>query len=383
MATNQRFEINDRILHTDYGPGIVTFVGDDYLGLRFPSLGDMLQRYDATKISRWTAEAEDAWQDEIACKTAEVEQANLDWPQSTFKNEAPDTPHYMGSHWPPFVEDVADIVKDLPNILQEAQVMESIGNHRKSPRELPQDWPQGFHLVWPMQRRGIVLTNRIDAAEQQIQLMSLYPFNSEGVQHTLTIDSVAVWEGQVEAQITASLGEAQITFFDAHFLINRLWYEAGRRYEFILTGIAYAAQPAQVMEIPFTANPDQIAWQRLLGNDADEDEDNDGELPSLINLGGMASLLPIVDWDRDEYSFRGPVKSVKPIDDFLGQTGWLVRVTVMRLSDYETEDVDLDIVITRRIWRQEQSPEVGMDIDGTLWLQGYLWMPPNLDAKAA
>jgi hypothetical protein len=377
MATNQRFEINDRILHTDYGPGIVTFVGDNYLGLRFPSVGDMLQRYDATKISRWTTEAEAVWQDE----TAAVDQAKLDWPQSTFKNEAPDTPHYMGSHWPPFVEDVADIVKDLPNILQEAQVMESIGNHRKSPRELPQDWPQGFHLVWPMQRRGIILTCCINAAEQQMQLMSFYPFSSEGAQHTLTIDSVTVWESQAEAQITASLGEAQITFFDAHFLINRLWYEAGRRYEFILSGIAYAAGPAQVMEISFAANPDQIAWQRLLGNDADED--NDWELPSAINLNGMASLLPITDWDKDEYSFRGPVRSVKPIDDFLGQTGWRVRVTVMRLSGYETEDVDLDIVITRRIWRQEQSPEVGMDIEGTLWLQGYLWMPPNLDVKSA
>jgi hypothetical protein len=377
MATNQRFEINDRILHTDYGPGVVTFVGDNYLGLRFPSVGDMLLRYDAAKISRWTTEAEAAWQDE----TAAVDQAKLDWPQSTFKNEASDTPHYMGSHWPPFVEDVADIVKDLPNILQEAQVMESIGNHRKSPRELPQDWPQGFHLVWPMQRRGIILTCCINAAEQQMQLMSFYPFSSEGVQHTLTIDSVTVWEGRAEAQITASLGEAQITFFDAHFLINRLWYEAGRRYEFILSGIAYAAEPAQVMEIPFTANPDQIAWQRLLGNDADED--NDWELPSAINLNGMASLLPITDWDKDEYSFRGPVKSVKPIDDFLGQTGWRVRVNVMRLSGYETEDVDLDIVITRRIWRQEQSPEVGMDIEGTLWLQGYLWMPPDLDVKSA
>jgi hypothetical protein len=381
MATNQHFEINDRILHTDYGPGIVTFVGDNYLGLRFPSVGDMLQRCDVAKISRWTTEAEAAWQVEMACKMAVVDQAKLDWPQSTFKNEAPDTPHYMGSHWPPFVEDVADIVKDLPNILQEAQVMESIGNHRKSPRELPQNWPQGFHLVWPMQRRGLILTCCINAAEQQTQLMSFYPFSSEGVQHTLTIDSVAVWEGQAEAQITVSLGEAQITFFDAHFLINRLWYEAGRRYEFILSGIAYAVEPVQVMEIPFTANPDQIAWQRLLGNDADED--NERELPSVINLKGMASLLPIADWDKDEYSFRGPVKSVKPIDDFLGQTGWRVRVTVMRLSGYETEDVDLDIVITRRIWRQEQSPEVGMDIEGALWLQGYLWMPPNLDVKSA
>lgn len=381
MATEQHFEINDRIMHADYGPGVVTFVGDNYLGLRFPDLGDMLQRCDASKISRWTTEAEAAWQDDMVCKTAIADRPKIDWPQSTFEHEAPDTSHYMGSHWPPFVDDAADIVKDLPNMLENAQLMESIGNHRKSFRELPRDWPQGFHLVWPMQRRGIILTCCIDAAQQQTQLMSFYPFNSEGVQHTLTINSVAVWEGQAEAQITANLGEAQITFFDAHFLINRLWYEVDRRYEFILTGIAYAAKPSQVMEIPFTPNPDQVAWRNLLRNDSNED--NEWELPSVINLSGMASLLPMTDWDRDEYSFRGPVKSVKPIDDFLGQTGWQARVTVMRLSDYETEDVDLDIVITRRIWQQERAPEVGMDIEGTLWLQGYLWMPPKLDVKAA
>lgn len=35
----------------------------------------------------------------------------------------------------------------------------------------------------------------------------------------------------------------------------------------------------------------------------------------------------------------------------------------------------LDILITRRAWTGEAPPQVGQDIEGRLWLQGYLWMP--------
>jgi hypothetical protein len=44
------------------------------------------------------------------------------------------------------------------------------------------------------------------------------------------------------------------------------------------------------------------------------------------------------------------VKSVKAVE-MLGQEGWMVRVTLMRSLEDE------------------------QDIEGTLWLQGYLWYP--------
>jgi len=36
------------------------------------------------------------------------------------------------------------------------------------------------------------------------------------------------------------------------------------------------------------------------------------------------------------------------------------------------EDFDLDIVVTARAWDGETPPEMGQDIEGSLWLQGYL-----------
>lgn len=57
----------------------------------------------------------------------------------------------------------------------------------------------------------------------------------------------------------------------------------------------------------------------------------------------------------------------------LGQHAWRVRVTVLRLSDREPEDVNLDIVITERAWKGDALPRVGQEIEGHLWLQGRLW----------
>lgn len=194
-----------------------------------------------------------------------------------------------------------------------------------------------------------------------------HPFFSEGIQTTVCLKKVIVWKSGVEAQIEAAWGEAEVAFFDTHFLINRGWYEAEKEYDFILVGIAYEAHPAQDMKIPFTPNPDQIAWERLI---AERDGLPPPEVREVINLSGIALFLPVKGWDIDDYSFRGPVKSVKTIQDFLGQAGWKVRITVMR---FDGLDADLDMIITKRSWLADEPPAAGQDIEGRLWLQGQLW----------
>ena len=67
--------------------------------------------------------------------------------------------------------------------------------------------------------------------------------------------------------------------------------------------------------------------------------------------------------------------SVRSTGDILGQDAWLVRATVMRLSDYRSEDVDLDILITRKAWEGSEPPRVDQDIEVRLWLQVHLWYP--------
>jgi hypothetical protein len=356
----QDFEPGQRVNHPKHGPCVVTFVGEEYIGVEFEGGSHALLKRESF-VPKPDEGAGGAPEEEAPAEP-------LPWPTSTFVRERPDAKHFMGSHWEPFFDSADTVLKQLPQIAPRAQLWIGFADTYPAPRQAPGDWARGFALVWPAQRQGLILTVRVGGETNDI--MSLFPFISDGTQHTLRLDRVTVWESGVEAQIEATWGDASITFFDAGFLVNRGWYEAGEDYDFILTGIAYSAKPATVIELPVTPHPDDLAWQRALA-------EKRGEPPlepmTSLQLEGAALLIPIPEWDADDYEFRAPVKSVKEIaGDVLGQTGWIVRATVMRFDD---RDADLDILITRRAWKGEAPPAVGKDIGGRLWLRGRLWYP--------
>jgi hypothetical protein len=231
---------------------------------------------------------------------------------------------------------------------------------------IPEDWPTGLQLVWPLRVQGLAILIRIE--EKGNRLASLFPFFVTSSQHTVTLRKVNVWESGVEAQITANWGETEIRFFDTQYLINRAWYEAGKNYDFIFSGVAYHAGPAEKLEWTINRHPDEIAWMNQLL----KEEGRQHEESFAVNLDGSALFLPANSGDVDDYSFHAPVKSVEEFKDWLGQDGWRVRATVMRFGN---EDADLDILITRRAWSSDMPPQIGQDIEGRLWLQGYLWWP--------
>lgn len=290
---------------------------------------------------------------------------SLPWPDSTFIPEGEGARHFLGSHWKPFAEDSTEILKRLPEFLGNALVQAGYGEFRKPPRAVPGEWPHGLQLVWPLRVQGLAMVVRTE--RQGNTLVSVFPFFVTGSQQTLTLRDVVVWESGVEAQITAGWGEGEITFFDTQFTTNRGWYEAGRRYDFILSGIAYDARPAEDRKIQFNHPPEVLAALNLHRRAGEPPREN----PATLSFEGAAVFLPIRNSDADDYNFRAPVKSVEKFEDWLGQDGWRVRATVMRFGD---EDGDLDILITERAWSGKAPPRVGQDIEGGLWLQGYLWM---------
>ncbi len=358
------FERGDIIEHPVHGRGIVTFVGNDYVGVCFDNGGDVLLR--RSSFERREEEEKPA---HFMIEETEMQRADLPWPDSTFVFEGEGEQHYMGSHWVAFVDEVSVILQRFPEILPQALMQTGYGEHYPSPREIPADWPHGLIQTWPLRVNGIGLVERIDESNKQLLLVSFFPFYAEGSQTTLTLERVDVWEGGCEAQISATWGEAEITFFDTQYLLNRAWYEAGKRYDFILAGLAYNACPSTVFKMPVQQNPETLAWLSQL---AAERGDEPPQEMNEINLTGMAMMLPIAAWDKDDYKFRAPIRKVGEFQDFLGQDGWRVRATVFRFGD---ENADLDIVITRRAWSGDQPPQVGQDIEGTLWLQGHLWCP--------
>jgi hypothetical protein len=372
------WQIGDRLIHADHGVADVRFVGNDYIGLRFDDEQEALIRLDTASLELWSAAAEAAWHVHKAQADTRLD-APLPWPDSTFIFEADtsEDPHFQGSHWDAWFESgVAELVPRLPELLAEAVVANTPAG-RDALHGTPDNWTPGFHLVWPDARRGILINIAVDQAEKKNLFVGVVPFDTHGSRHTLEIDRVRVWQSGVEAQIEAHAGEAKIIFYDTHFLLTRGEYERGRTLAFSLVGMAYAAHPCEIFELPFTPNPEVVAWHKQL--DAERGETGEAE-PERILLDGMAMFFPVEGWDIDDYQFRGPIKAVEPFDNFLDQSGWRVRVTVMRISGYAEEDFDLDLLITCRAWQGKAPPQLGQDIEGTLWLQGRLLAPDKIEA---
>lgn len=137
------FEIGDRVIHADYGSGTVEHVGENYLTVDFD------ERYKGL-IKKSDPELRLAGDERAApgaIADARQEQ-DLPWPESTFVFEKPDTPHYMGSHWDPFTDDAAAVMKQLPRIAKEWLIQTGFGDsRRKPPRQIPENWPRGWHFA--------------------------------------------------------------------------------------------------------------------------------------------------------------------------------------------------------------------------------------------
>lgn len=358
------YAIADKVTHAGHGFATVTFVGAEYIGLCFEADGQhaLFRKGDEGIRHGWDASL-------LAEETPEEETRPLPWPDSTFVQEPADAQHYMGSHWAPFFDDVRTaLFQELPTVVPEAAPLQGVGEVDETCRAEPAEWAAGGrHLVWPGQGANVGLVMTLQLGEQANQLVSLYPYVAAGTPVTMVLDRVRVWEGGLEAQVDALWGEAMVTFFDTAFSLNRRCYERGAQLDFSLAGIAYDAAPAETTRMPYTPNPDQIAWERML---AEERGEPPPEVPEYIDLTGAAFFMVIPEWDADDYSFRGPIRAVEPFDDFLGQAGWRVCVTVMRFGEV---DADLDIYVTRRAWEGKEPPQEGQDIDGRLWLQGRLW----------
>lgn len=286
------------------------------------------------------------------------------WPASTFVQEAPGTAHYLGSHWKPFVENTQDLLGRLPEIFADAQVQTGYVLEHEPTRPLPPEWTVGYQMVWPSTVSGVTVVLRV--VDGVTEFASCFPFNVLSGCNAITLVNVKVWEGGVEAQITARLGEGEVTFFDTQYTINRTWYEVGRKYLFNLLGLAYDAGPAKVHEWTVRRSPDELAWLKAK---LKEGEDTP-EAEYKLSTEGASVFLPVDGWDADDYSFQAPVKSVHEFTDWLGQDGWQVRATVMRFDD--DDEANLDIFITRRVWAGSAPPQVGQNISGRLWLQGFL-----------
>ncbi len=358
---NGNWQLGSKIVHPLHGEVEIVFVGDEYIGLGSDDGLDALVR-------RSTLAAE------LARKTVPepVVVRSATWLESTFVNEDESADHRFGSRWLPFATNPEEVALHMQDVFPQALRQTGYGEDRSPERETPVNWEIAYQFVWPLRNHGVSII--LQRGESRLEIVAMFPFVASGSQQRLTMDTVNVWQNGVEAQITADWGGGSICFYDTQFLINRLWYEHGRKYDFILTGIAYQAAPAKKHEWVVNRHPEMLAWMNRNLKDGEEAHPQ----TVTVNMDGAAMLRPIENWDSDDYQFHAPIKSVTEFKDWREQDGWRVRATVMRSGD---EDHDLDIIIMRKTWPDDAPPpSVGQDIEGALWLQGYLWMPLRKEA---
>ena len=355
------FKVGDTIDHPAYGRGAVEFVGVDKVGIAFDDGRHALLRTDQLQADLDAAAR--------APSPPPQPDATPTWPDSTFVKDTAPEKHAPGTHWRPFVDDAKDIFRRLPEWLPKMQVFRAHGTFFPPPHQVPADWPFGFMLCWPDVHGGMVGVCR--TGKDANHLVAFCPYFERGIETQVRLTRVLVQDNGLEAQIEGAWGDAPVTFYDVAYCINRGWYEAGVDFDFILLGIAYQARPSETASIPFTPNSDQVAWEAVI---AAKHGESVQPIPSMLNLTGMAMLIPMHGWDEDEYQFRGPVREITEVADILGEPAWRLIVTVLRFGD---EDANLAILVTRRAWKAPSPPTVGMDIEGALWLQGRLWGPSS------
>ena len=147
--------------------------------------------------------------------------------------------------------------------------------------------------------------------ENDTDLINVSPDAGVGMQVGIDIEKVHVWTSGAEAQIEGIWCESIVTFFDLTFLTNRTWYEAGRRRDFILAGIAYKAGLPVVEKLALDPGSPLAKWQRTQAGF------KDGSKPE-VRLEGTSIFVPVVDWDRDDYWSRIPQMDCQ-FDDLLGR----------------------------------------------------------------
>lgn len=272
-----------------------------------------------------------------------------------------------------FYDDTEDVFGSLITILSTSQeAVTYSADESAKPFVLPDGEPSGYLLVWPAQRFGLTTIMHTDGSKQRNACIAVFPFISDGIRYTARLEEIRLFASRLEAQLVVLAGpdeELYLTFYDAHFLTDRAFYQKGETYQFIIRGLAYffevfAAKPIII------SDPEGVKKIRQVSAEAGQSITNDSEAIT-INTSGMAALFPREELGADHYEIHGPVKLVKELDaEMLGQKVWQVRVTVAHTCG--DEDLDIDVWVTKKVLGKGRLPQVGEDVRTVIWLQGHL-----------
>lgn len=362
------FKPGDRVIHFKLGLGTVESIeetdGETILEVSFDNGECKRLALSYARLRLASEEEEEA----ARARTREFDPA-------CFEEPDPDEFYGLGDFWAVLGD--KDTVKEqilmrLPEIISHAVPFLSVRDTRPPKAVLPVEEPVGVCLGWPNLRKGMALVLKISrSADEPNLLVSWYPWVSEGVEHGLRISKVRLWPSRLEAIVEGVIdGMMEVEFFDTLFARHREYYQPEKEYRFVLSGFAYSCGKVETPDVIIIDKPDAIRRHRQILHDMGNDDDPDDPSPLELHTEGMAMFLPLKGGLRNEYSFSGPIKSVRETE-WMGLPTRVFRTTIGRHLHTDA-DIDLDIYVTPHCLKGEP-PKPGDDFRGTLWLQGYLW----------
>lgn len=283
---------------------------------------------------------------------------------------------YQGhdAHWQAGGVDFPALCKELPDRLQQA-FLAPINESMFGPPERDKSdlRTQGVVLIEGLFSDRLALVLAIKP--EQNLLIGLYPWIERGTEVSAAITAVHEWEHGLQARVDATVRVGgfglDVTFFDPLYANYRAWYSPKRRYRVALAGMAYGigSAPEQTFDLDIARLRPGLARAGIDVLDQMPDK-------APVTTRGMGLLLPLESGEADDWLFRGTIQRLQQ-QAFFGQPAWIawVRVVPPAKGGDAAEVLDLPVLFVESVLGGDRLPEVGDDVHGSLWLQGWLWMP--------
>lgn len=268
-----------------------------------------------------------------------------------------------GDHWGCLgdaIETFAEFISSVCNA-KDARVVKG------EPIEIDGQPANVLSMAAPPDRLGALVLHVVNDTEKTLEFRSAYPFAAAGVRHRLRIARIEEWNNGIEARIEAAIADgSSLGFFDTLYHANKLRYEIGRSYDFVLAAIAYRLKVVDAPSVWLT-DPEAIRCHRRIWAEAGEPIEGGGDEPIEIETGGAAMLIAKDGWDIDDFTFQVPVATVSSFD-LAGQVIHAIEAPL-----FFVDGNPFDCVIYAAAHALDgPPPKPGDDAAGSLWLQGYL-----------
>ncbi|AGZ81651.1 hypothetical protein [Campylobacter fetus] len=269
--------------------------------------------------------------------------------------------HYMGSRNGILGVDLEKNPENLDKFINSSMVLNKMS---KKDRYITNLYKNGACLIYKDMTENSGLIMKIAEVEEKNIIASMYPFfNNIGLIYRAEIYNIYVWADGVNAQIGFKISDHSIEFLDTNFLSQREKYMPNKEFQARIYGVAFLACKLKDEEITFDIKTDEQArvFDKKIGESFTL---HTNEMRSCVCGDENVS-------DIDEYTITGRINAIRKITlDFCGTEAFICSVDCITVNS--SEFMDIEILITKDIWEEENPPQIDSFISAKIYFAGEI-----------